>query len=404
MSTYRVALIGCGLRSCSYAGPYAATEEIEIAGLADPDPRQRTILKQVCGLPESVPEYDDWRQMLGDHPELDGAVISSPTQFHADQATACYEQGLPIALEKPLAQDKSGCERIIDAERANNGRTLIGFVLRSTPFYSTIHQLISTGRIGRVLSLQADEMPGWFVTSLMLRSPWRRHSLISGGSMLEKSCHDMDILNWLAGSRPVEINSFGGRLVYNANPELPESCPGCPVSGTCKYYQSPSTTHEEGQGTRAFKCQDLRCIYNIDKDLMDTQSVSIEYENGAVANFMLSLHAAGKQAGRNLHVVGTRGRIWGNMDLNSIGVFDNLSDETEEISLATDGTGHGGGDRNHALILREMMADADFRPGQDAQAGYLSAVMSFAADRSVAERRRVSLRYCDDGYVEFAEA
>jgi predicted dehydrogenase len=357
-------------------------------------------LKRECNLPKDVPEYDDWRDLMADGLELDGAVISSPTQFHAEQAIACYERGLPIALEKPVAPSKAACERIIDAERANNGRSLIGFVLRSTPYFSRIHQAVSQGRVGRILSVQADELPGWLVTSVMFRSPWRRHYALSGGSMLEKSCHDMDILNWLIGSRPAAVNSFGGRLVFNPNPELPENCPGCPVADTCKYYQAPHITHEAGEGVFAFRREDLRCIYNIDTDVMDTQSVALEYENGTVANFMLSFHTAGKRAGRNLHIVGTRGRIWGNMDDNEISLFDNRTEKVEDINVATDGTGHGGGDRTHALLLRNMMGDPDFRPDQNAMAGYLSAVMCFAADQSVAERRRIELRYRDNGYID----
>ena len=397
---FKVAFIGCGARSVSYAGPYAEARDITIVALSDPDPQQRSLLKSHCGLDGSLAEYDDWRDLLDGHRDVDGVVISSPTQFHVDQAIACYERGIPIALEKPVAPTKVECERLMDAEAANGGRTLIGFVLRSTPYFSKVYELISGGRIGRILSIQADELPGWLVASVMFRSPWRRHNAMSGGSMLEKSCHDMDILNWLTASRPAAINSFGGKLVFNANPELPDTCTDCRLATTCTYYQSPDITHERGKGIYAFRREDLRCIYNIDADIMDTQSVAIEYENGAIVNFMLNFHAAGKRAGRSLHVVGTRGRLWGNAELNEISVYSNDADRVEELAVQTDGTGHGGGDARHALELRRMMAEPDYHPDQDARAGYLSAVMCFAADRSVAERRRVALRYRDDGYVD----
>ncbi len=400
MKTYQIGFIGCGARSIAYATFYAEADDIQVAGISDPMPRQRTVLKRECSLPVDTPEYDDWRDLLDAHPALDGVVISSPTQYHVEQAIACFERGLPVALEKPLAVNKAECERLLDAQRTLNGRSLIGFVLRSTPYFSRIQQLIAEGRVGRVLSVQADELPGWFVTSVMCRSPWRRYAASSGGSMLEKSCHDMDMLNWLIGSKPVAIHSFGNRLLFNANPELPDTCPGCRVADTCKYYQSPSVTHEKGEGIYAFQREELRCIYNIDKDVMDTQCVSLEYENGAIANFMLNFHSSGKRSGRNIHIIGTKGRIWGNMELNEIGVFDDQTEQVEEISIATDGTGHGGGDKKHALILKQMMAEPSYRPGQEAKSGYLSAVMCFAADLSVAERRRIAFRYRDDGYID----
>lgn len=400
---YKVGLIGCGARSVSYALPYAQTDGLTVAAISDPDPRQRSLLKEQCGLLDAA-QYDDWRDLLAEPSGLHGVVISSPTQFHVDQAIGCYERGIPIALEKPVAPTKLECERLIDAERANGGRTLIGFVLRSTPYFSKVHEVIARGSIGHVLSVQADELPGWLVSSVMFRSPWRRYQISSGGSMLEKCCHDMDMLNWLIGSRPTAIHSFGGKRVFNANPQLPDTCPGCRLAETCNYYQAPEITHEAGAGIYAFKREDLRCIYNIDADVLDMQSVALEYENGAIANFMLNFHTAGKRAGRNLHVVGTRGRLWGNMEMNEIGVYRNATDEVEEIAIDTDGTGHGGGDTRHALELQRMMTEPAYRPEQDAGAGYLSAVMCFAADLSVTERRRVELRYRDDGFVDLSRS
>jgi hypothetical protein len=88
------------------------------------------------------------------------------------------------------------------------------------------------------------------------------------------------------------------------------------------------------------------------------------------------------------------------MELNEISLFDNQSETVESLSVTTDGTGHGGGDKRHALLLRQMMQEPAFRPAQDACAGYLSAVMCFAADQSVAERRQVGFQYRDDGCVD----
>ncbi len=78
-----------------------------------------------------------------------------------------------------------------------------------------------------------------------------------------------------------------------------------------------------------------------------------------------------------------------------------LGDGTvESLTVTTNGTGHGGGDTRHAMLLKRMMEDPAFRPDQDAAAGYLSAVMCFAADQSVAERRQIVFRYRDDGYID----
>ncbi|MGM0491563.1 MAG: Gfo/Idh/MocA family protein [Armatimonadota bacterium] len=400
---YRVAFIGTGGRSVAWARHYVNSDEIEIAALADPVAEHRSVMIERSEIDDEPAEYDDWRDMLAEHDDLDGVVISTPNYLHADQAVACLEHGLPVALEKPLATTKRDCERIIDAQGANDGRTLIGFVLRSSPFYSKIHELLSTGAIGQVVSIQADELPGLGVTSIMHRSPWRRFQELSGGAMLEKSCHDLDILNWMVGCRPVSLNCYGGRMIFGGNPSLPETCDECGVGDTCLYYKKPRFSEHEDEGEEIlhqFIREDTRCIYNIDKDNADVQSVNIEYESGAVVNFMLTFNCMGPRSSRNFHAVGHRGRIWGNLHEAEVYHHDNFSGETVCYDASGDGSGHGGGDRIHAMQLHRMMDDPDYRPEADAAAGYLSAVMSFATDLSRQQGRRIDFHYEGEGKIE----
>jgi predicted dehydrogenase len=404
MKKYRVAFIGTGGRSVCYAATYEKNcDDVEIVALADPEENNRKIMRAKSEISGQPQEYGDWRVMLKEHHNLDGVVISTPNYLHAEQAVACLENGIPIALEKPLATTKKDCERIIDAERANKGRTLIGFVLRSTPFYMKIHELISTGKIGKVVSIQADELPGWGVSSIMNRSLWRRYQSTSGGAMLEKSCHDMDILNWMTDSRPVSLNSYGDRQIFNPNPLLPEHCEDCKLGATCQYYKKPTFSEYEDEGEEImhqFIREDNRCIYNIDKDCVDVQSINIQYANGAVVNFMLNFNCSGPHAGRNFHAVGQKGRIWGCHQDHKIFHYDNFTGKVNEFNCDGDGSGHGGGDRLHALELRKMMENPAYSPEQDAYSGYLSAVICFAADQSRQESRRVNLRYGADNYVK----
>ena len=354
------------------------------------------------GLPKNIPEFSTWQDMLKEIPDLNGVVICTPNFLHADQAIACLERGLPIALEKPLATNQKDCERILAAEASNAGRVLLGFVLRSTPFYSKIHELIASGVIGEVVSIQADELPGPGVTLMMNMHSWRRHSSSSGGAMLEKACHDMDILNWMMGCRPASLTSYCSSLIFAPKATLPDVCDDCSQASTCQYYRrSTFSSHEdeEEESLPDFIREDNRCIYNIDKDVTDVQNVCVEYESGAVANFMLNFNCSGPKSGRNFHAIGTQGRIWGNLHQQRVFVHENLSGETFKHDLTTDGSGHGGGNRSHALLLRRMMEDPEFRPEQNAKAGYLSAVMCFSADLSRSQRRRVDFEYGRDGLV-----
>ena len=210
MPPHKVALIGTGGRSVGYVRAYRQRDDVEIIGLADPNPAHRRYASARAGLNKSIAEYDDYNDLLRGQPDLDGVVICSPDHLHA--------------------------EHVIAAERSNGGRTLIGFVLRSAPFYAKIHELLARGLIGRIVSLQADELPGVDVSSVMNRSPWRRYRDKSGGSMLEKSCHDLDLLNWLMDCHPVSLTSYGNRQVFVTDPELPETCDDCHLQTACPYY------------------------------------------------------------------------------------------------------------------------------------------------------------------------
>ena len=143
------------------------------------------------------------------------------------------------------------------------------------------------------------------------------------------------------------------------------------------------------------------CIYNVDKDVADNQSVSIEYANGTIANFMLSFNCSGPRSGRNFHAIGTKGRIWGNVDDNEFWIFDNQSGKPSKIELGQVVCGHSGGDEGHALELVKMMTDPAYVPAQDDYAGYLSNAVCIAADISRTEKRRIAFRYDSDGFITF---
>ncbi|MCD4830197.1 MAG: Gfo/Idh/MocA family oxidoreductase [Anaerohalosphaeraceae bacterium] len=399
MGKYKVAFIGTGHRSARYASTYVQCKDIDIVALADPVAENRKNMCTMANIPAGFSEYDNWEDMLREHKDLNGVVIGSPNHAHTDQAVACLELGIPIALEKPIATNQKDCERIIDTQQANNGRVLVGFVLHTTPFYSKIYELIKNGSIGRIVSIQADELPGIIVSSAMSRSPWRRYQDISGGAMLEKCCHDMDALNWLIDSRPVSINSYGGSLIFKPNPELPQICDDCNLGDTCQYHQEAGRSSDGELISRESYYNDYGCIYNIEKDCADVQSLNIQYENGVIANFMLNFNCMGPRASRNFHAIGTKGRIWGNLREKKVFLYDNSSDKETCFDIYDDGSGHSGGDRVHSMILLKMMEDPQYHPEPNAFDGYISAMMCFASDQSRLENRRVNLEYAEDGYV-----
>ena len=387
MKKYKVAFIGTGSRSTTYARAYAKhQDEIDVVALCDASAENIRIMAERTALPKTFAKYSNYRQVLDKHPDLDGVVVSTPNYLHRETAIPFIERGIPVALEKPMTTTMADGEAVLETAKRHNTRLLIGFVLRSTPFYSKVYELLSGGAVGRVVAIEADELAGYGETSTISRRPWRRYSKFSGGALMEKSSHDLDLMSWFIGSRPVSVNSFGGSLVFNPNPLLPEKCAGCPMKD-CVYGKIPPDNTD--------------CIYNVQKDVVDNQCVNINYANGAIVSFIMCFNTTGEKAGRNLHVIGQKGRLWGNHGENEIFVFDNLKKETVSHKTKIDGSGHGGGDEKHALELLQMMKDPEYRPAQDAYAGYLSGALCIASDISRVEGQRVNFRYGENDYISF---
>ena len=251
--------------------------------------------------------------------------------------------------------------------------------------------------------VQADELGSFGVSSIISRSPWRRYQSLSGGSLMEKSSHDIDLINWLINSRPISVNSYGGTLLFRPNPMLPEHCQNCKQAQECPYFNEPEFSQTAGDAVlqKFVSESNSRCIYNIDKDTADNQCVSIQYQNGAIANFMMCFNCSGPHSGRNFHAVGTKGRIYGNLDDRELHLYDNRKKQDFRIEIPVVEGGHNGGDVKHALELLKMMKDPLYRPPQDAYAGYLSNAVCIAADLSRLEKRQIEFRYDADNFISF---
>ncbi len=403
MKKFKVGIIGNGGRSVSYGKAYAKCKDVEVVALVDINPQNTATMARMSGL-SGYQAYTDWQDLCRKRNELDGVAIVTPNHLHREMAIPFIETGMPVALEKPITTTMADTEAILTAARKHNTRMLIGFVLRSAPFYKKVDELLKSGIIGSPLSMQADELGSYGVSSIICRSPWRRYQATSGGSLMEKSSHDMDLLNWFSGSRPMAVNSFGGTLLFRPNPNFPERCVDCRMTD-CKYHSTPEFSLSAGdsvlQDFMQHRDAEQVCIYNCGKDVADNQAVQIEYANGVIANFMMSFNCSGERSGRNLHIVGTKGRIFGNVEDNAVGLYTNADAKFTSIKLGPVEAGHSGGDDGHAMELVKMMRDPAYKPDQDDYAGYLSNAICIAADVSRSEGRRVTFRYDADGFVKF---
>ncbi len=361
MDKIGIGIIGCGIRIGQVAkGLVDINKDVEIVALSDPCKKSVDSTKEKFGCDPAV--YQDYRDLVND-PAVKWVFIGSWNCFHREHIEAALQSGKQIFCEKPLATSFEDCIRIYERWKNGNSTFMIGFTLRYSPHYNRIKELIDAGEIGDIVSLEFNETLDFNHGSYIMGG-WRSLTKNAGTHLLEKCCHDIDIINWLTGSRAIRCASFGGLNVFKReNVGWMDQLP-CNSEG-CKPFQS------WGQPYNPFLNE---------KDIVDNQVVILEYGNGIRATFHTNCCCGIPE--RRMYIVGTHGcirsdTIKGLIELKKVG-FD-----TVMIDCSTDVAGnHGGGDE----VLCKFLSQA-INEGKAPPTGMLdalnSAITCFGIDESL---------------------
>lgn len=378
MKKLSVIVIGAGNRGDRYAElMHALPEKYEIVGMADPQEARRVHFQKAYGVPAENC-YAGWKEILSQPKMADVALISTVDNMHYHPALKAIEQGYDLLLEKPVAPTAQECVDIYNAARNKGVRVLVCHVLRYTSFFGRIKELLMEGTIGEVLSIdQVEGIGNVHFSHSYVRGNW--HTIKTSAPMLlAKSCHDLDIIQWLLDKPCKRVSSFGS-LTYFTPANAPKGAPvrcsdgTCPAYDTCpynciKHYVDFKTnprreiitkgiaknyTPTDEEVMLALQTTDYGlCVYHANNDVLDHQVVSMEFEGGATAN--LTVNAFNK-GGRYIRLYGTKGEIYAHMRDKEIQVYDFETRQTTMLPVMkvdeTINGGHGGGDSG---IIREM--------------------------------------------------
>ncbi len=190
MTPLRIGLVGLGLIGIRHAELLAQEPAMLLAGTADPseDAAQRTAHL-------GATHYADYRQMLKEE-RLDGVVIATPNQTHCEIGVACIDRGLPILVEKPIADTVAAGQTLVTAGNAKNVPIMVGHHRRFNPMVEKAHEIIQAGTLGRLIAVSAV----WSVRKpdpYFAAAPWR--TVQGGGPILINLIHDIDCLRHFAG-------------------------------------------------------------------------------------------------------------------------------------------------------------------------------------------------------------
>ncbi len=383
-----IAIIGAGKRGEAYAN-YARLhpDQLRVVAVAEPRDLLRARLAEAHGIkPEHCfRSYEE----LAQAPRLSDAVaICTQDRMHLAPVEKLAPKGYAILLEKPMSPDLSECEKIVACIKEHGNAFAVCHVLLYTDLTTKLRELVRGGAIGEIVSIQHTEPVAWWHQAhSFVRGNWRNEE-DSSFMLLAKSCHDMDWMRHIVNRRCTRVASFGSLRHFKAS-EKPEGAAdrcwdcasaiesNCPYSAKRIYYQNFGRDRRanyindvitEGRNTREAVEHALRegpygrCVYSCDNDVVDHQTVMLEYEGPISATFTMTAFTPALD--RMTRIFGTRGYL--ETDFSKIKVFDFLTEKETVYETAGSrnsgdaSSGHGGGDYHLMRCFVEALATGDF--------------------------------------------
>jgi predicted dehydrogenase len=422
-------VVGAGHRSLLYAS-YALQhpDELEIVGVADPRPGRRRQVSELYGLPAEG--CFETAEELAQVPRFANVAINGTMDHqHVPTSLPLLAAGYDLLLEKPFATSEREMWQLVNSVRRQKRKVSICHVLRYTPFYAAIRAQVVGGTIGEVVNVQTVEHVSYHHMAVgFVRGKWSQQSYCGSSMLMAKCCHDLDLIAWMkSGVAPRSVASFGSNVQFR--PEMAPPGAGtrclvdCGVEQDCLYsarkhyidhpqrwsfYVWESLEHLE-HPTIEDKIHSLRtdnpygrCVWKCEMDVVDHQSLVIEFDDGSTATH--NMIGGASKPSRSIHIVGTRGEIQGVFEerrfvVRHIDPRPGHEYSEQEIDLDVEGDmhgafgGHGGGDlrlvADFLKVVRGEPASISTTDIRDSISGHL---LGFCADRAMRERRVVDVK------------
>jgi len=348
----QIGCIGAGGRASSLAKRFASDPNAEIVALCD---NNVTRLENLCDAFKrhngiDIHPYTDYRVMLED-PSIDTVVIATPDFLHSEMAVAAFEAGKHVFLEKPAGINFSQAYEVVQAAQKSGKILEIGYTLRYTPFFERIKQFLESGEIGNPIF--ADIAEYYHGGSHFFRD-WHALKKNIGGIVIQKNCHDFDLLYWMFG-RPVRVAAFGSKMEFRTGgwPSDAAYCRDC--KNHCPYYKALSDPEEANQEMPP----DL-CVYNFDHEIEDNIHAIVQFENGLNAHLGVHFFPSLAQSDRHWRVNCSKAELTGRVDENWLRVdprFDTTRSQTRYLRFK----GGGGGSRRGRLYSIRCFYSSSYR-------------------------------------------
>jgi len=162
MKKVKVIVVGCGDRATVYAKEgYKNLESMQIVAAVDPDEVRLKYMQTDFGVPPEMC-FKSIEEVLAKGKIADCIINGTMDKLHVPTTLPFLEQGYDVLLEKPLTNNEEELMLLRDTAQKHGCKLFVCHVLRYTPFYRTIKEIILSGEIGEVVNLNTTERVGVF--------------------------------------------------------------------------------------------------------------------------------------------------------------------------------------------------------------------------------------------------
>ena len=371
--------------------------------------------QEKCG--GETPGYDasDFDKMIQEK-KPGTIVVTTKDCAHDEYICRAMELGCDVITEKPMTTDEAKCRRILETKQKTGRDVKVTFNYRYAPPRTQAKELLMSGVIGDILSVDFHWMLDVHHGADYFRR-WHRHKENSGGLLVHKATHHFDLVNWWLGTVPETVTATGHRRFYTPETadryglrDRGDRCHGCSEAARCRFFLDMETTGsikplylDSEQYDGYFRD---RCVFGADIDIEDCMNVVVDYANGIKMSY--SLNAFMPWEGYVIAFNGTRGRLEHDCRETSYVSGDGSVQGTlkkegtwiriyphwkqaYEVKLKEAEGGHGGADP----LMLQYIFDPDNQPedpclrAADERSGAWSILTGVAANHSMREGRPI---------------
>ncbi len=375
----KMAIIGCGARGKETYGRYAMRENsgLDIVAICDNNPIKLASAKEEFDIADEMC-FMDYNELFSLGKIADCIVIANYDQEHFDATMKAIELGYDILLEKPISNSLEECIKIRDFANEKKVKVTVCHVMRYTSYYMYLKKLLKSKVIGDLIAIeQTEDVSYWHMAHAFVRGNFRdSHS--TSPMILQKCCHDFDLIMYLTEERPISLTSVGD-LRYYKSENAPEGA--CDYCVNCKedcifnaanfylgLYDDKVNNHldtnvwplsqvaETPTREKILKSLETtnwgKCVFKSDNNVVDHQFTTIKLEKGTIAT--LTMIGFSNDGGRQTHCYGTKGEVYLDEQRRTIevSIFGQKKKTIYFDDLSKDFSGHGGGDNE---MMREFV-------------------------------------------------